>query len=252
VDDSPDALGMISEALEDNGMTVLVARSGEAAIDLTVRVNPDVILMDALMPGMDGFETCRVLKSGDDPTPAPIIFMTGLSEPEHVVKGLTAGGVDYVTKPVVIEELIARLTIHVVNARMIRSAREALDSSGRSLLSFDRSGKLRWGSPSAVEMLKDVVPGDAANPNNQRLKEWLISCAMRPLSQSEPLILDAVTLKFVGLSSIDERLVSLRPNTLGSPSDLLSSSFSLTQREAEVLYWLTLERQTGTSALSST
>lgn len=100
VDDNPESLGMVSAALETHGMTVLVARDGRSAINLTHRVQPDVILMDAIMPEMDGFETCRALKFGPNPVLAPIIFMTGLSDQEHIVKGLRAGGVDYITKPV--------------------------------------------------------------------------------------------------------------------------------------------------------
>ena len=109
VDDNPEALGMVSTALEENGITVLVARDGETAIELAQRIQPDVILMDAIMPAPDGFETCRRLKLGNAPISTPIIFMTGLSEPEHIVRGLKAGGVDYITKPVVIEELLARI-----------------------------------------------------------------------------------------------------------------------------------------------
>ena len=77
VDDTPETLGMVSAALEDSGITVLVATDGTSAIELTRRVTPDVILMDAMMPGMNGFETCRILKFGPEPVMTPIIFMTG-------------------------------------------------------------------------------------------------------------------------------------------------------------------------------
>ncbi len=88
------------EALESAALTVLVARDGLSAISLLDRVKPDLILMDAIMPGIDGFETCRRIKKISDMSLTPVIFMTGLSDWEHVIAGLEAGGVDYVTKPI--------------------------------------------------------------------------------------------------------------------------------------------------------
>ena len=82
-------------------MTVLVAREGDHALSIVEKVTPDVILMDAVMPGTDGFETCRRLKQNRALAHVPVIFMTGLSDTEHIVEGLEAGGVDYVTKPIV-------------------------------------------------------------------------------------------------------------------------------------------------------
>jgi CheY-like chemotaxis protein len=87
IDDAPETLGLISQALETNGMTVLVARSGQEGLELSQRVRPDVILMDALMPGMTGFEACRKLKAPPYSDPTPVIFMTGLCEPEHILEG---------------------------------------------------------------------------------------------------------------------------------------------------------------------
>ena len=81
------------------------------------QITPDIVLLDAVMPGMDGFETCRRLKRDAGLDNVPIIFMTGLAETEHIVRGLEAGGVDYVTKPIVIEEMLARIRVHLANAR---------------------------------------------------------------------------------------------------------------------------------------
>src|SRR5246127_5703582 len=100
VDDSPETLRLLTDAIEDAGMTVLVAREGEHALSIVEKVLPDVILMDALMPGMDGFETCRRLKHNSTLAHVPVIFMTGLTETQDIVNGLEAGGVDYVTKPI--------------------------------------------------------------------------------------------------------------------------------------------------------
>src|SRR5262249_23905154 len=125
VDDSPESLSLLTDALEENGFTALVARSGAAALGLIGRVQPDVILMGAVMPEMDGFETCRRITADRAYGHIPIIFMTGLSETEHVLLGFKAGGVDYVTKPVAPNELVARITTHIANSRLAQSARIA-------------------------------------------------------------------------------------------------------------------------------
>ena len=105
VDDSPETLSMLNDTLDQAGVTVLVALEGAQAITIASSVFPDVILMDAIMPNMDGFETCRRLKANHALSHIPVIFMTGLSEPESVVKGFEAGGIDYITKPVEPESL---------------------------------------------------------------------------------------------------------------------------------------------------
>src|SRR3546814_4731691 len=84
------------------------------------------------MPPPDGFETCRRIKANPLLGAIPVMFMTGLSDTAHVVEGLRAGGVDYVTKPIMLDELIARIHVHIANARMMRSAQAALDVTGRS------------------------------------------------------------------------------------------------------------------------
>ena len=85
----------------------------------------------------------------------PVIFMTGLAETEHIVRGLEAGGVDYVTKPIVIEEMLARIRVHLANARLTQSARAALDVSGRFLLAVNGQGKIMWSTPQAQKLLSD-------------------------------------------------------------------------------------------------
>src|ERR1700757_185102 len=147
VDDSPETLRMLTDAIEQGGMTVLVARESESALSIIERVLPDVILMDAVMPGTDGFETCRRLKQNRALAHVPVIFMTGLSDTEHIIEGLEAGGVDYVTKPIVPGELLARIRVHLANARMAHSARTALDAFGRFLLATSRAGRVLWYTP---------------------------------------------------------------------------------------------------------
>lgn len=123
VDDAPDTLRMLCDALAAEGYTVLVARDGPQALARLDVVTPDAILLDGVMPGWSGFETCQRIKAHPVGQAIPVIFMTGLSDTTDVVTGFEVGGVDYVVKPIRIEEVLARLNTHVRNAR---AAREAL------------------------------------------------------------------------------------------------------------------------------
>ena len=126
VDDSPESLGMLNIALNTQGYTALVALNGEQALAIAEKIKPDVVLLDAIMPGMDGFETCKALKQLIPST--PIIFMTGLTDVNDIVKGFEAGGCDYVTKPITPEEVIARIKNHINTAKLTLSAQDALRS----------------------------------------------------------------------------------------------------------------------------
>lgn len=113
VDDNPTNLGVIADYLEDSGFAILIARDGESGVDKAMYALPDLILLDVMMPGIDGFETCRRLKSHETTKNIPVIFMTALSETEHKLDGFRAGAVDYVTKPLQQEEVLARITTHL-------------------------------------------------------------------------------------------------------------------------------------------
>lgn len=113
VDDKPTNLGVLFDFLTDSGFKVLVAQDGESAIQKVEYAHPDLILLDVMMPGIDGFETCRRLKAQESTKDIPVIFMTALSETVDKVKGFNLGAVDYVTKPVQQEEVKARVTTHL-------------------------------------------------------------------------------------------------------------------------------------------
>src|SRR5260370_12813155 len=134
VDDSPETLRLLTDALDGAGMTVMVAMDGAAAMRIVDQITPDIILLDAVMPGMDGFETCRRLKRDAGLSNVPVIFMTGLAETEHIVRGLEAGGVDYVTNAIVIEEMMAGIWVHIANALLTHKPLPAPDVSRRAFL----------------------------------------------------------------------------------------------------------------------
>ena len=245
VDDSPDTLRMLTDAIEEAGMTVLVAREGAHALSMIERVTPDVILLDAVMPGMDGFETCRRLKRDNALLHVPIIFMTGLSETEDIVKGLEAGGVDYVTKPIVPQELIARIRVHLTNARMAHSARAALDVSGRVLLAANQAGRILWYTPQAGKLLGNVfgkteIDGLVLPPDVQ---SWLAlqtpgGGASPPISIGRSDAASRLQLQYIGQITADEILLRLVETDTDSDEFVLRRKLALTQREAEVLLWI--------------
>src|ERR1700731_3599968 len=161
VDDSPETLRLLTDALDGAGMTGMGGLAGAAAMRIVDQITPDIVLLDAVMPGLDGFETCRRLKRDAGLANVPVIFMTGLAETEHIVSGLEAGGVDYVTKPIVIEEMLARIRVHLANARLTQSARAALDVSGRFLLAVSRQGTIVWATPQAQKLLAENLESGA-------------------------------------------------------------------------------------------
>ena len=113
VDDTPATIGILSETLENEGFQVFIATSGDKAITRAENILPDLILLDVMMPGIDGFETCTRLKKIEKVKDVPILFMTGLSAIESKVKGFQAGAVDYVTKPIEIDEVLSRIKTHL-------------------------------------------------------------------------------------------------------------------------------------------
>ena len=240
VDDTPDALGFLTEALERSGFTALVATGGVQALGLLGRITPDLILLDAMMPGLDGFETCLRIKAGPA-AHVPVIFMTALSDTEHIVRGLSVGGVDYVTKPIIVDELLARIRVHLDNARNAQSARAALDTSGSYLVAVDRSGHIVWSTPQALRLLQEGAPaGVAALPPTVTAGLLDAVTATPPEPMLLPSVGDrpALRLSYLGAAAPDELLLRLSLSETRSETDTLRAKFGLTPREAEVLLWL--------------
>jgi DNA-binding NarL/FixJ family response regulator len=247
VDDSPETLRLLTDAIEAAGMTVLVAREGEHALSIVEKLLPDVILMDAVMPGTDGFATCRRLKQNKALAHVPIVFMTGLSDTEHIIEGLEAGGVDYVTKPIVPGELLARIRVHLANARIAQSARTALDAFGRFLLATSHRGTILWCTPQAAKLLADGFKDFDTEGYvlSQDVQVWLNQCAAAPPA-SIPVSIDlktdrsSVRLRLIYIAQIgpDEYLLRLIEGEIGDDRALLRQKLKVTEREAEVLLWI--------------
>ncbi|MEG3766525.1 response regulator [Alteromonas sp. 14N.309.X.WAT.G.H12] len=241
VDDSPDSLSLINDILEKEGISTLVALEGNQAITIAEQIRPDIILLDAMMPKLDGFETCTRLKQNRELQHIPVVFMTGLTDSQSTLKGLNAGGVDYIVKPVNPEELIARIKIHANNAQITSSAQQALDSIGQNLFAVNKSGELLWATPQTHDFLSNIPQAD------DWFNEVMIP-AVRNILADVALQSHAQGVMYDG-GSCELALVSRRVNgdctfrineavEKVSGEEKLRIQLSLTTRESEVLYWL--------------
>ena len=244
VDDTPETLGFLTDTLDMAGFTVLIATDGESALRLVEQITPDLVLMDAMMPGLNGFETCRRMKRNRILTQLPVIFMTGLSDTENVLEGLAAGGVDYVTKPLVVDELLARIRVHLANARVAAGTRAALDATGRFLLATDRAGRLLWCTPKARELLAELFPpaADAAASLPQSVMAQLMQLRTDGIGGQARLLLDIngrkLEISVMAPIGPDELLFRLTELSTTAEERQLQHTLSLTLRESEVLLWI--------------
>lgn len=271
VDDVPDNLAVLHDALDESGYTVLIATNGEQALQRAAQARPDIVLLDAMMPGIDGFEVARRLKADGATAHIPIVFMTGLTETEHLVAALEAGGVDYVTKPIKPKEVLARMNVHLQGARRARQdarqagqARNALDAFGYASITVRLpEGKLIWQTALARELLQRYC--DTRAPETPPVVlEWLRRHAPEARQQGiEPPVLSIVQGAAAqsqvpgagaapSASSLslrlhrqtgqdddgDEWMIVMREVSDTAVIEAMSLSLKLTAREAEVLYWV--------------
>jgi CheY-like chemotaxis protein/DNA-binding CsgD family transcriptional regulator len=248
VDDVPDNLAVLHDALDESGYTVLVATSGEAALQRAAQALPDIVLLDAMMPGIDGFEVAKRLKASSLTAHIPIIFMTGLTETEYLVAALEAGGVDYVTKPIKPKEVLARMGVHMQGARQARQTRNALDAFGYASITVRASdGRLMWQTPLARELLQAYY-GGAGPLAPAPVVQWLQRNLAQAQLQIEPPRLTAelgarrLTFRLHQQTGDSEGggdwLIVMREVSDSAVIEAMSMSFKLTAREAEVLYWV--------------
>ncbi len=247
VDDVPDNLSVLHDALDESGYTVLVATHGEAALQRAAQALPDLVLLDAMMPGMDGFEVAKRLKADAKTAHIPIIFMTGLLDTEYLVAALESGGVDYVTKPIKPKEVLARIGVHLQSAREKRQARNALDAFGYATITVRVSdGKLMWQTPLARDLLLQYY-GISAPQTPEPVLNWLRRSLADAERQIEPPRLTCpgathgarrLTFRLHQQTGDGDWLIIMREESDETVIQAMSLSFKLTAREAEVLYWV--------------
>ncbi|NRF66875.1 response regulator transcription factor [Aquincola sp. S2] len=254
VDDVPDNLSLLHDALDEAGHTVLVARDGPSAIARAQQAKPDVVLLDAMMPGMDGFEVARRLKADPETAAIPIIFMTALTETEHVLAAFGAGGVDYVTKPLEPRQVLARIAAHTQTARAQRQARHALDAFGHATLVVrPADGRLVWQTALARTLLRDYF-GSVGSAAPVPLIDWLrqqVAAVAAVGAAPQPLVSARggrrLTLELHSMIGDDpaahetgeaEWLIVATEADDAAVFEAMMQAFRLTVREAEVLYWV--------------
>ena len=235
VDDSPESLGMLNIALNNQGYTALVALSGAQALAIAEKVPPDVVLLDAMMPEMDGFETCRRLKELLPNT--PIIFMTGLTDVDDIVKGIEAGGVDYVTKPIYPDEVVVRIKRHIETAKLALSAQDALDHAGKNVFCVSPVGRLSCATPHVHELVEEISVGNASPWATLAplIEQWLLQDTSQDLQIS--CFSETMSIAYERQQQ-KMHLLRIVQNKLQKIASDLQLHLPITKRESEVLYWV--------------
>jgi len=257
VDDTPANLGVVLETLGEAGLRVLVAESGPRALELLMRQPVDLVLLDVVMPGMDGFATCGEIRKHAAWAGLPILFMTAVDEPAQKVRALEAGAVDYISKPVHPPEVLARVRTHLdlqAARRTLQQQNEQLEaeitlrldaeaqlaqSLDRALLVSDRDGRVVFQTLRAANLLHKHLPQHRPG----RLPPELVD-AERYVSKAGALLLNRFT------KAGDDALAMLylvEEHAPAGPAEL--GRLGLTPRQSEVLYWVAQGKTNAETAI---
>lgn len=242
VDDVPENLGLLLDALGQEGHRVLVAESGESAMVQLDHEVPDLILLDQRLPGMDGLEVCRRIRARADCGDVPILFLTAVTETGDKVRALDAGAVDYVTKPIEPAEVLARVRTHLRVASLQRSLQEEVtmrreaeeqlrDSLDRALVVATWQGEIRFATRRAQTLLMAL----GGSENRGELPALLVAVLRRGGGvHRAPGDVEVRVLRVAG--ETEPGVLELSAPDGVTPAALLA--LGLTPREAEVLFWV--------------
>ncbi|MGW8322040.1 MAG: response regulator [Thermodesulfobacteriota bacterium] len=168
VDDTPENISILRQILVEHGFRVRPALSGEIALKAVQASRPNLILLDIMMPGMDGFEVCRTLKSDAETRDIPVLFISALDESEDKIKGFQAGGVDYITKPFQCEEVLVRVETHLKLRNMqteLEQALEELKNAQKKLLQTERMAAIGTMAGGVAHDLNNILSGIVGYPD---------------------------------------------------------------------------------------
>jgi DNA-binding response OmpR family regulator/DNA-binding CsgD family transcriptional regulator len=257
VDDTPANLGVVLESLGSGGLRVLMAESGTRALELLARQPVDLVLLDVVMPGLDGFATFARIRQHAAWSNLPVIFMTAIDDPEQKVRALEAGAVDYINKPVHPPEVLARVRTHLE----LRAARRTLErqnaaleaevalradaeaqlaqSLDRALLVADRDGRIVFQTLRATHLLHKHLPTHTPGRLPAELRD-----AEKLHTQSGTLLLR----RFRGPGEDPLTVLQLTEES-APPGPKELTVLGLTPRQAEVLYWIAQGKTNGETAL---
>jgi DNA-binding response OmpR family regulator/DNA-binding CsgD family transcriptional regulator len=254
IDDVPDNVAVLFDFLRSHGFKVLVSESGRHALAELPQMAPDLILLDVMMPELDGFETCRRIKADPRFADVPIFFMTALSETVDKVRGLQTGAVDYITKPIFPEEVLARIAVHLElrdrnrelaeqNERLDaaiqqrvsaeRALRESLD---RAVIVVDANADVQFIAAAALKLLQRYFADWSGPGLPAEVAQWLMTPAGGVLTISR----GTRQLELTRASDVRDgrsRLVYLDEKA-PPPSPEMLLPLGLTPREAEILFWV--------------
>lgn len=234
VDDTPANLSLLLDALSEAGYDVLVAESGRSALSLLEHTTPDLILIDLIMPGMDGITTCQRLKQRPESADIPVLFMTAVEVPEQKLRAFEAGAVDYITKPAYPPEVLARVTAHLQIRALQKSLADELalrleaeaqlsQSLDRAVVLADSTGRIVF----STRLASDLLHKHFADHFGDRLPAALVGGNVSQL----------IIRRFAERDRNDlQMLVLEEKGAPPGPAALLA--LGLTAREAEVLYWI--------------
>ena len=240
VDDVPANLSMLVDAASAAGYRVLLAESGERALKLATRTKPDLILLDVMMPGLDGYATCRQLKADATLREVPVIFLSALDDPTDKIAGLQAGGLDYVTKPLDPAEVLARVTVHLELCRLRRELQEEVrrrQEAERSLRqSLDRAvlvatidGQILFATQRASRLLESHFE---SGPE-------LLPAGLLTATGTTEIVTPAGRLRVRRFAEVGEaECATLLLEEIGISAANRLETLGLTPREAEVLFWV--------------
>jgi len=257
VDDTPANLGVVLELLGDAGLRVLVAESGLRALEVMRQQPVDLVLLDVMMPGVDGFATCARLRQHEAWVDIPIIFMTAVDDPAQKVRALDAGAVDYISKPVHPPEVLARVRTHLDlrrTRRTLQQQNERLEaeialrldaeaqlaqSLDRALLVADRDGRVVFSTLRATNLLHKHLPRHEPG----RLPPEL-AATERYVSAAGALLLQRFTRRGDDALTV---LYLIEEHAPPGPAELIK--LGLTPRQGEVLYWIAQSKTNGEIAI---
>ncbi len=251
VDDTPGNLALLSDTLSEAHYRVLVAIDGSAALEQIQYIKPDIILLDVMMPGIDGFETCARLKADPETAAIPVLFMTGLSELDDLLRGFGEGALDYIVKPIRPAEVLARIEVHLSQTRNLRRAEQLLANGEFAAMAVDGSGRIVWLTPAAETWMteyhtqagaqqacrvKDLLPGKMLD----WFRIWRQQAGAAHDESGEIALLPGFCASIRACEHPDEYLLLLQREDNNAEWDLqaLRGKLKLTFREAEILMWI--------------
>lgn len=241
VDDTPSNLALLSDMLADAHYRVLVATDGLTAIDQTRYLKPDIILLDVMMPGLNGFDTCSRLKNNPETRNIPIVFMTGLNELDDLLRGFEEGAIDYIVKPIRPAEVLVRIEVHLAQNRNLRRAEHLLDQYRLAAVAVTACGHVTWISPAASEICLTIAPERTLETGDP-----LPAALLQPFLAWQRTA-DAASIAAAGLlispspcRQTNEYLLLLQAgqDSCGLNPEQLKAKLKITSREAEILMWI--------------